>query len=90
MQIAATIVAVLFGFLAVILAAAFWSAMRSGKQEIARLRRKRYGLRTWASGSLPRTAMGATMHELEGIELLAENGKLVHARQTRAPSTEVI
>ena len=90
MQIAATIIAVLFGFLAVILAVTFLGAMRSGKQEIARLRRKRYGLRTWASGSLSSTTLGATMHELEGIELMAEDGRLVHARQTRAPSAEVI
>lgn len=90
MQIAATIVSVLFGFLAVILATVFVSALRSGKQDIARLRRKRYGLRTWVSGSLPSTTFGATMHELEGIELKAKGGKLVHARQTRAPSSELI
>ena len=90
MQIAATIIAVLFGFLAVILATVFVSAFRSGKQDIARLRRKRYGLRTWAAGGLPRTTSGATMHELEGIELKAQGGKLVHVRQTRAPSAELI
>lgn len=90
MQIAATIIAVLFGFLSVILATVFVSAFRSGRQDVARLRRKRYGLRTWAAGGLPRTTSGATMHELEGIELKAQGGKLVHVRQTRAPSAELI
>lgn len=90
MQIAATIIAVLFGFLAVVLSTAFVTAMRNGSKEIAQLRRKRYNFQTWAAGSLPKTAPGATMHELEGIELKAESGKLVHVRQTRAPSAELV
>lgn len=90
MQIVATIAAVLFGFLAVILATAFVNAAMSGKKEIARLRRKSYGLRTWAGGSLQRTTLGATMHELEGIELMADGQQLVHVRQTRAPSSDSI
>jgi hypothetical protein len=90
MQIALTILAILLGFLSVILGTLFFSAFRGGKKEITRLRRKRYGLRTWAAGSLPSTSSGATMHELEGLELKAKAGKLVHVRQTRAPSAELI
>lgn len=90
MQIAMTILAVLFGFLAVILTTVFLSAVRGGKKEITRLRRKQYGVRTWAAGSLPKTMTGATMHELEGIELKAQAGHLVHVRQTRAPSSELM
>lgn len=90
MQIVATIVSVLFGLLAVIFGTAFFGALTRGRREIARLRRKNYGLRTWAAGSLPRTSLGATMHELEGIELKADGNRLVHIRQTRAPSAETI
>jgi hypothetical protein len=90
MQIAATVIAVLFGFLAVVLSTAFVAAMRNGSKEIGQLRRKQYNFEAWAAGSLPKTTPGATMHELEGIELKAEGGKLVHVRQTRAPSAELV
>jgi len=90
MQIALTILAIFFGFLAVILGTLFLSAVRNGRREIKRLRRKRYGVQSWAAGSLPATTMGATMHELEGLELKAKGGELVHIRQTRAPSSELI
>jgi hypothetical protein len=90
MQIVYTLGAVFFGFLSVILATLFLSALRGGRKEITRLRRKQYGLKPWASGGLPNTTNGATMHELEGIEMKAHAGKLVHVRQTRAPSSELI
>lgn len=54
------------------------------------MRLKQYSLTNWAAGSLPDTSSGATMHELEGIELKAKAGQLVHVRQTRAPSSELI
>jgi len=85
-----TALATLLGFLAIILATVFFSVLKAGPKEIAYLRRKRYGLGPWFNGSLPKTSRGATMRELEGIELKAANGRLVHARQTRAPSSELL
>lgn len=90
MQIAYSIAAVFFGFLSVILMTVLVSALRNGKKEITRMRLKQYSLTNWAAGSLPDTSSGATMHELEGIELKAKAGQLVHVRQTRAPSSELI
>jgi hypothetical protein len=88
-EILATLGAMLLGFLAVVLATVFVSVLRAGPSEVAYLRRKDYGFRPWFAGALPKTSRGATMRELEGVELKAEKGRLSHARPTRALSAEL-
>lgn len=89
-EVVATLGAIFLGFLSIILATIFFAVLRSGPAEVAQLRRKHYGLRPWFSGDLKKPARGATMRELEGLELKAKNGKLSHARRTRAPSSELL
>lgn len=89
-ELFATIGAILLGFLAIILFTVFFRVARSGPAEISQLRRKDYGIKPWLAGDLKRPARGATMRELEGIELKASNGRLTHARRTRAPSSELM
>lgn len=89
-EIVATFGAIFLGFLSIILATVFFSVLRSGPAEVSQLRRKDYGLRPWLSGDLKKPARGATMRELEGLELKAKDGKLTHARRTRAPSAELL
>lgn len=89
-ELIATFGAILLGLLSIILATVFLSVLKSGPRDIAYLRRKDYGLKSWASGSLQKPARGATMRELEGIELKSSGGKLRHARRTRAPSSELL
>lgn len=89
-ELIATIGAILLGFLAIILLTVFLRVVRAGPAEIAQLRRKDYGIKPWLAGDLKRPARGATMRELEGIELKASKGKLTHARRTRAPSVELM
>ena len=78
----------LFGF-ALLMAAAFWRVLRAGPGRVAYLRRKHYGLWAWASGQLPKTSDGTTVHELEGLELKATRGRLTYVRRTRAPTAEI-
>jgi hypothetical protein len=56
---------------------------------VSYLRRKHYGLRAWATGDLPKTTTGTTVHELEGLELKTRGGRLNFVRQTRATTSEV-
>ena len=60
----------------------------SGSSKITEYRRRRYGLSAWWNGNVPRTHTGTAAHEYEGIEILADGKKTVHARQTRAPGLE--
>ena len=73
----------------VLLMVAFWRVVRSGPGTVAYLRRKHYGLKPWALGGLSKTTDGSTLHELEGLELRASNGRLSYIRQTRAPTSEI-
>lgn len=79
----------LFACVAVFVAVAFWRVLWAGPRKVSYLRRKRYGLTAWATGALPKTSAGTTVHELEGIEMKARNGRLVHVRQTRATTSEI-
>lgn len=83
------LISIAFACLAVFVAVAFMRVLKSGRQKISYLRRKRYGLAAWATGALPKTIAGTTVHELEGLELKARNGRLVHVRQTRTTTSEV-
>lgn len=89
-QLMATFGAIMLGLLSLILLTVFLAAAKSGPGEVSYLRRKNYGLRAWASGSLQKPARGATMRELEGVELKSSGGRLNHARRTRAPSSELL
>lgn len=86
----ATLLAVFFGFVSVVIGTAFVSVLRSGPGEIGFMRRKGFGWRSWLGGSLPKTASGASASELEGYELKAVDGTLVWARRTRTPTSEII
>ncbi|MBT2185541.1 hypothetical protein [Sphingobium nicotianae] len=89
-EVAATVGAILLGFLAIILLTVFLSVLKAGPSEVSHLRRKDYGLKPWMSGEMRKATKGATMRELEGIEMKASRGRLVHARKTRAPSPELL
>ncbi|WP_157088912.1 hypothetical protein [Novosphingobium capsulatum] len=89
-ELIGTVGAIVFGFVALILLTVFVSVIKTGSSEISQLRRKDYGLKPWISGSMRRPARGATMRELEGIELKSSGGQLKHARRTRAPSPELL
>ena len=85
LAIASTAVA----FFAVILSVVLWRVMRAGPGKVSYLRRKRYDLGAWATGGLPKTTTGSTLHELEGIELKARGGRLTYVSQTRATTAEI-
>lgn len=80
---------VLIAFVAVLVSVAFWRVLRAGPGKVSYLRRKRYGLAAWATGGLPKTSRGSTVHELEGIEFKARGGRLSYVRQTRATTSEI-
>lgn len=79
----------LFASVAVFVSVAFWRVLVAGPRKVSYLRRKHYGLAAWATGALPKTSANTTVHELEGIELKARKGRLVHVRQTRATTSEI-
>ena len=79
----------LFACEAVIVSVAFVRVLRAGPKKVSYLRHKRYGLAAWATGALPKTNVGTTVHELEGLELKARNGRLAYVRQTRATTSEI-
>jgi hypothetical protein len=81
--------ATLVAFFAVLMAVAFVRLLRAGPGSVSYLRRKRYGLLPWLTGSLPKTSGGSTLHELEGLELKASGGRTNYVRQTRAPTADV-
>ena len=86
----ATFGAILLGLISLVVLTVFLSVLRGGPSEISYLRRKDYGLKPWVTGALRKPARGATMRELEGIELKSRGGRLSHARRTRAPSSELL
>lgn len=89
MDIVATIAATFLGFASVIVIIVTYRVIVAGPSRVSQLRRKRYGLTAWFSGGLPKTGIGTTVHELEGVEMKACRGRLVAVRQTRAPTSTV-
>jgi hypothetical protein len=89
LEILSAIFAAILGAFAIIMSVAFLRVARAGRGKVAYLRRKQYGLKAWATGGLPKMNRGTTVHELEGIELKASNGRLSYVRQTRAPTFEI-
>jgi hypothetical protein len=83
------LVSVALACIAVFVAVAFMRVLFGGRKKISYLRRKHYGFIAWATGALPQTSAGTTVHELEGLELKAWKGRLVYVRQTRATTSEV-
>lgn len=81
--------ATLVAFFSVLVGVAFVRLWRAGPGNVSYLRRKRYGVVPWLTGSLPKTSGGSTLHELEGLELKASGGRLKYVRQTRAPTADV-
>lgn len=88
-EIAYAFASTLLACAAIFVALAFLRVLRAGRRKISYLRRKEYGLTAWATGALPKTSGGTTIHELEGLELKACKGELVYVRQTRATTSEV-
>ena len=78
----ATFGAILLGLVSLVVLTVFLSVLRGGSGEIAYLRRKDYGLKSWATGALRKPARGATMRELEGIELKSRGGISSHKEVT--------
>jgi hypothetical protein len=73
----------------IFMAVTFLRVLRAGPRKMSYLRRKHYGVKAWAMGALPKTTVGTTVHELEGLELKARGGRLEHVRQTRATTAEI-
>ena len=88
-EIVYALVSTLAACVAVFMSVAFLRVLRAGPRKVSYLRRKRYGLQAWATGDLPKTTSGTTVHELEGLELKSEKGRLSFVRQTRATTSEV-
>lgn len=88
LEFLSAILAAALGWLAIIMTVAFWRVLRRGPGKVAYLRRKQYGLKAWLTGGLPKMNRGATVHELEGIELQATDGRLTYVRQTRTTTSE--
>lgn len=88
-EILFALVSTLVACVAVFMSVAFYRVLRAGPRKVSYLRRKRYGLRAWATGALPKTTNGTTVHELEGLELKSRGGRLQFVRQTRATTSEV-
>lgn len=88
-EILYALVSTLAACAAVFVSAAFYRVLRAGPRKVSYLRRKRYGLRAWATGGLPKTTTGTTVHELEGLELKTRGGRLAFVRQTRATTSEI-
>lgn len=88
-EIVLALLSTLLAFAAVLVSVAFLRVMKAGVGKVSYLRRKRYGLAAWATGGLPRTSRGTTVHELEGMEIKALRGRLSYVRQTRATTSEV-
>ncbi len=84
-----TLISTLLACFAVFVSVAFVRVLKAGPGKVSYLRRKRYGLWAWATGDMPKTTAGTTVHELEGIELKAYKGRIVHVRQTRATTSEI-
>lgn len=88
-EILFALVSTLVACVAVFVSVAFYRVLRAGPRKVSYLRRKRYGLHAWATGALPKTTNGTTVHELEGLELKSRGGRLHFVRQTRATTSEV-
>jgi hypothetical protein len=80
---------ILLGVLAVMIAAILLKVLRQGPSEIRRLRRAGYGVSNLVRPELPKENAGGTNEVMEGLEFIAENGRVVDIRQTRTISGEI-
>jgi hypothetical protein len=80
---------VIFGVLAVMISAVLIKVLREGPREIRRLRRAGYGVSNLIRPELPKDRTGATNEIMEGLEFIADNGRIANVRQTRTISAEV-
>ena len=64
-------------------------ALRAGPREIRHLRRAGYGVSNLIRPELPKDSAGATNEVMEGLEFIADNGRVSRVRQTRTISAEV-
>jgi hypothetical protein len=88
-EITNAILFVFFGILAVMILAVLISVIRQGPTQIRNLRRKGYGLRTLVNGQMPKPNNGSTIDVIEGLEFIADNGRVASVRQTRTISAEI-
>lgn len=79
-----------FGVLAVMVMAILIKVLHQGPKEIRRLRRAGYGVGNLVRPELPKDATGATTEAMEGLEFIANRGRVVSVRQTRTISAEVV
>ena len=86
----ATFGAILLGLVSLVVLTVCRKALTGGDGEREYVPRKDYCLTAGATAALRKPARGATMRELEGIELKSRGGTLSHARRTRAPSSELL
>jgi hypothetical protein len=80
---------VFFGIVAVMIFAVLISVWKQGPTQIRNLRHKGYGLRTLANGQMPKPNNGSTIDVMEGLEFIADNGRVTAVRQTRTISAEI-
>lgn len=89
-QLISNITFVVAGILAVMISAVLIKALREGPREIRRLRRAGYGISNLIRPELPKDRTGATNEVMEGLEFIADNGRVACVRQTRTISAEIV
>lgn len=87
-EIGNAIAFVFFGIVAVMIFAVLISVAKQGPTQIRDLRRKGYGLRA-LNGHMPKPNNGSTIDVMEGLEFIADNGRVTSVRQTRTISAEI-
>lgn len=84
-----TVLFVVFGCLAVLMAISLFKAIGEGPTEIRRIRRRGFGILALLRGRLVKTEVGSTINVMEGLECLADGNTIRKAAQTRTISNEI-
>ncbi len=66
-----------------------FSILQMGPAGITKLRRMGFGWNAYVKGNLPETTDGANINIIEGLEILADNGRVSSVRRTRTLSDEI-
>jgi len=78
-----------FGCLAVMIIAVLCKIVREGPSEIRKLRRQGYGVEAAFRGNVIKSDAGTTIDVKEGLEFIADQGRLRSIRQTRTISNDI-
>lgn len=89
-EISLLILLIILGLFAILSMSVLMRIVRYGPSGIAALKGKGFGLPAFFKGDMPKQEAGANIEVIEGIELLARDGKIERFRQTRALSEEIL